>query len=113
MLLLNLIMVLVVAGVGCSTSSENPTGCVGSEIDAGAANDVVCALGWSCNSSSEHYNLICTTTGTADQVSCACSSDQGTPTPRPIMQPTTFTCSAADALPVINTCGNWKLQPPM
>jgi hypothetical protein len=107
-----LIMVLVVVGVGCTTNSENPTGCVGSEIDAGAANDVVCALGWSCNSNSEHYDLICTTTSNPSQVQCACSSDQDTPTPAPIVQPT-FMCSAAEALPVVNTCGKWELQSQM
>ena len=106
-----LIMALMAPGTGCGSSPAAQTGCVASELPGGA-NDVVCALGWSCDSGSEHYELTCTTTPGEQNLSCSCSSDQSTtPAPAPIMIPDgAFTCSGMVALPVVNQCGNWNLQ---
>jgi len=100
---------LVVSAADCSTTSfENPTGCVASEVDAGSANDVTCNLGWSCNSNSEHYEIICTTTSTPGNVQCTCTSDQNNLSSVIVINDD-FICNGQGALPVVDKCGNWNL----
>jgi hypothetical protein len=98
---------LAISAADCSTSYENPTGCVASEIDAGAANDVTCNLGWACNNNSEHYQIVCTTS-TPGNVACTCNSDQNNLSSQIIINDD-FICDGMGALPVVDKCGNWDL----
>jgi hypothetical protein len=100
--------VVMASAADCSTSFENPTGCVASTIDAGSANDVTCNLGWACNSNSEHYQIICTTTSTPGNVACTCTSDQNNLSSQIIINDD-FICNGTGALPVVDKCGNWDL----
>jgi hypothetical protein len=106
-LLSTVLVALAAAWAGCTTSSENPTGCVVAEVDAGSANDVVCNIGWACNSGSEHYQLICTA-GSDDTEQCVCTSDQNDLSPT--FHPQSFVCQGTMALAVLNACGGWDLQ---
>jgi hypothetical protein len=98
---------LAVSAADCTTSFENPTGCVASEVDAGTAFDVTCNLGWSCNNNNEHYQIVCTTS-TPGNVLCTCTSDQNNLSSQ-ILINDDFRCDGEGALPVVDKCGNWDL----
>jgi hypothetical protein len=98
---------LLALGAGCGTSSVTPTNCVAAELDGGTANDVVCNLGWSCNSNTEHYEILCTA-ATGGNEACTCTSDQTVLSSAITIN--SFVCQGMTALPVVNACGHWQLE---
>ena len=58
---------------GCSSNnSAIPMGCVTTAPDAGTAG-ATCGIDWSCNSDTEHFQILCTAAG--NNWSCLCTSD--------------------------------------
>jgi len=103
---LALSLALSLGSAACSPATTTPTGCVATTPDAGTLG-AICAVAWSCNSDTEHYQILCDPQGSNWACICSTDTNNGAPVPRVV---NAFVCKVdAGALPAASQCG-WSLS---
>ena len=103
-------LVLVAMGGGCaSTTASFATDCTNYTPDSGVGPNTDCAIGWSCNSGSALFEMICNADSEPGLYDCTCS-DGVAPAPAPARPVDTFVCTGAGALSTANMFCQFNIQ---
>jgi hypothetical protein len=70
-------------------------------VDSGTVGDA-CAIAWSCNSDSQHFQIECTRAN-GDNYSCICSTDTTSIAKTVVVN--AFICTGPMSLPAFSVCG--------
>ena len=101
-----LMAVAALTCAGCASPTATPTACVALYPDAGAGVGVVCEIGWSCSSDTEHFQILCTESGA--NYSCTCTTDTTTAVSVVVVNP--FKCDGPGAQPAAIGGCRWDIQ---